>query len=142
MSATSCGYRWYWSQATSPVSPPRTRPGVLQNVSQIEGPRPSSDVAPSTWYAEVAEPHRKSSGTAEGRGDSGTVLVDPEAALGIEEVQPGRVDGELERLPRGGARPRVQARDERRRPDLHRALELLHRHAGLGHRAGLLADQL
>src|SRR4029077_11407148 len=32
--------------------------------SQIEGPRPSSFTAPSTWKAEVAVPHRKSPGKA------------------------------------------------------------------------------
>ena len=43
----------------SPVSPPRTLPGVRLNVSQTEGPRPSASVAPSIWYAAVAAPHLK-----------------------------------------------------------------------------------
>ena len=41
--------RWYWSHATSPVSPPSTLPGVRANVSQIDGVRPSASTAPSTW---------------------------------------------------------------------------------------------
>jgi hypothetical protein len=48
MSATSSAYRWYWSHATSPVSPWRIVPGIRQNVSQMDGPRPSSPTAPST----------------------------------------------------------------------------------------------
>jgi hypothetical protein len=31
------------------VSPPRIVPGTRQNVSQIDGPRPPSCTAPSTW---------------------------------------------------------------------------------------------
>src|SRR4029450_3350653 len=68
MSATSSRDLWYWSHATSPLSPPRTLDGVRQNVSQIEGPRPSSSTAPSTWNAEVATPHRNPSGNRGGVG--------------------------------------------------------------------------
>jgi hypothetical protein len=38
------------------VAPLRTLPGVAQNVSHTEGPRPSTVVDPSTWNAEVAVP--------------------------------------------------------------------------------------
>ena len=62
ISRTSSAYRWYESQATSPVSPPRTAPGVWLKVSQIDGPRPSSATAPSIWYAAVAVPNWKPGG--------------------------------------------------------------------------------
>ncbi len=39
-------------------------PGVWENVSQIEGDRPSSEAAPSIWYAAVALPQRKPGGKA------------------------------------------------------------------------------
>ena len=39
-------------------------PGVWENVSQIEGDRPSSEAAPSIWYAAVAAPQRKPGGKA------------------------------------------------------------------------------
>ncbi len=42
----------------SPVSPLATAPGVRQNRSQIDSPRPSACVAPSTWNAAVAAPKR------------------------------------------------------------------------------------
>src|ERR1700747_84635 len=48
----------------SPVSPPRTLPGVAQNRSQTLSPRPSSWAAPSIWYDAVAAPQRKSAGNA------------------------------------------------------------------------------
>ena len=35
--------------ATAPVSPPKVFPGIAENVSQIDGPRPPSSVAPSIW---------------------------------------------------------------------------------------------
>jgi hypothetical protein len=38
------------------VSPFQTFPGVLLKVSQIDGVRPSSSNAPSTWYDAVADP--------------------------------------------------------------------------------------
>jgi len=37
-------------------------PGVLANVSQMLGPRPSSATAPSIWYDAVALPQTKSDG--------------------------------------------------------------------------------
>ena len=37
-------------------------PGVCENVSQIDGPRPSSLAAPSIWYADAAKPHVKPGG--------------------------------------------------------------------------------
>src|SRR5689334_23642172 len=37
-------------------------PGTSQKVSQIDGVRPSSAIAPSIWYDEVATPQRKSAG--------------------------------------------------------------------------------
>ena len=49
--------------ATSPVEPSRTRPGSWPNVSQIDGPLPSSWLAPSIWNADVAEPHTKPAGS-------------------------------------------------------------------------------
>src|SRR4029078_7306889 len=39
-------------------------PGVCENVSQMETPRPSSFTAPSTWYDAVADPQRKPFGNA------------------------------------------------------------------------------
>ena len=36
-----------------------TVPGVCTNGSQVEGPRPLVDAAPSTWYADVAVPNTK-----------------------------------------------------------------------------------
>src|SRR6266516_2425375 len=38
------------------------RPGSWLNVSQIEGPRPSSSTAPSIWKEAVAAPQTKPSG--------------------------------------------------------------------------------
>ncbi|CAM5736434.1 hypothetical protein SBADM41S_04415 [Streptomyces badius] len=46
------------------MSPPSTLPGVCENVSQMEGERPSSATAPSIWYAAVATPQVKSAGSA------------------------------------------------------------------------------
>src|SRR4051794_19783231 len=46
----------------SPVSPLSIAPGTRQKVSQIDGVRPSTSIAPSIWYAEVATPQRKSAG--------------------------------------------------------------------------------
>ena len=60
--------RFRWSAATRPSSPPRTLPGVAQNVSQIDGPRPSRSTPPSIWYDEVETPHTKSSGRSDRRG--------------------------------------------------------------------------
>ena len=62
MSATSSSTRWKWSQAGSPVSLFATFPSTSQNVSQIDGSRPSSVVAPSIWKLAVAAPQRKPSG--------------------------------------------------------------------------------
>ncbi|TCN35051.1 hypothetical protein EV644_11772 [Kribbella orskensis] len=58
--ARSSGQRRYESHATSPVSPLSIAPGTRQNVSQIDGNRPSASIAPSIWYAEVAVPQTKS----------------------------------------------------------------------------------
>src|SRR5512140_2105953 len=41
-------------------------PGLWVKRSQIDGPRPSSFTAPSTWYDEVAVPHRNPFGKPEG----------------------------------------------------------------------------
>lgn len=49
MRATPVRYRWWWSQAMSPVSPPVTLPGVWEKVSRMEGVRPPSATAPSIW---------------------------------------------------------------------------------------------
>src|SRR5579863_6237788 len=46
----------------SPVSPPRTLPGVWLKVSQTDGPRPSAVAPPSIWYAAVAAPQTKPAG--------------------------------------------------------------------------------
>ena len=46
-------------QATVPVPSVAGRPGRAAKVSQIDAPRPSSDVAPSIWYAAVATPWRE-----------------------------------------------------------------------------------
>lgn len=59
-SATSCGYRWQWSQATAAVEPSLTRPGSAVKASQTDGSRASA--APSIWWAEVDTPQRKSAG--------------------------------------------------------------------------------
>jgi hypothetical protein len=48
-SAMSSAVRLYESQATSPELPSAILPGILQNVSQMDGPRPSASVAPSIW---------------------------------------------------------------------------------------------
>ena len=45
----SSAVRLYESQATSPEDPSAILPGILQNVSQIDGPRPSAVGAPSIW---------------------------------------------------------------------------------------------
>ena len=42
-----------------PLSPLRIFPGVAVKRSQMLSPRPSSSVAPSTWYADTAAPHTK-----------------------------------------------------------------------------------
>src|SRR6059036_4054763 len=47
----------------SPVSPLSIAPGTRQNVSQIDGVRPSSATAPSIWYADVATPQRNPAGS-------------------------------------------------------------------------------
>src|ERR1044071_799027 len=41
-----------------------TLPGVCEKVSQIDGPRPSSLTAPSTWYEAVAVPQIKPGGNS------------------------------------------------------------------------------
>ena len=46
--------------------PSPIRPGVAANVSQIDGPRPSAVVEPSTWNADVAAPHTNPAGNAMG----------------------------------------------------------------------------
>jgi hypothetical protein len=46
----------------APLEPSVIAPGREQNRSQMLSPRPSTLAAPSTWYADVAEPHRKSLG--------------------------------------------------------------------------------
>ena len=64
--------------ATSPVAPSATRPGSRQNVSQMDGPLPSSLLAPSIWNAEVAAPHTNPSGTRRvgaGRGSLGAMTA-------------------------------------------------------------------
>src|SRR4051812_3374843 len=58
--------RRYWSAAGSPVAPSSMRPGLAANVSQIDDPRPSAVVDPSTWNAEVATPHVKPAGNVGG----------------------------------------------------------------------------
>src|SRR5436305_6281676 len=50
----------------SPVSPRYTLPGVWQNVSQIDGPRPPARTAPSIWYEEVETPNRNPAGNEAG----------------------------------------------------------------------------
>src|SRR5215213_2123222 len=50
------------SFATSPVALSTTLSGVCEKVSQIDGPRPSSLTAPSTWYEAVAVPQIKPRG--------------------------------------------------------------------------------
>ena len=45
-----------------PSEPSRIAPGFAQRVSQIEGPRPSSVLAPSIWKDAVAAPQTKPSG--------------------------------------------------------------------------------
>ena len=45
-------------------------PGTRQNVSQIDGARPSSATAPSIWYAAVAAPQTKSRPRSSGVQDS------------------------------------------------------------------------
>jgi hypothetical protein len=42
------------SQARSTLEPSSMRPGVAAKRSQIDSPRPSASLAPSTWKAEVA----------------------------------------------------------------------------------------
>src|SRR5262249_2456739 len=42
--------------------PSKMAPFLRQNVSQTDGPRPSSLAAPSTWYEAVATPQVKSFG--------------------------------------------------------------------------------
>src|ERR1700722_3970759 len=61
----------------SPVSPPRTLPGVWLNVSQIDGPRPSVVAAPSIWYAAVAAPQTKSAGNVR------TALPEPLVSVAV-----------------------------------------------------------
>lgn len=62
MRSRSDSQRTYWSAAGSPVEPSSMRPGCAQNVSQMDGPRPSAVVEPSTWNADVAAPHTNPSG--------------------------------------------------------------------------------
>ena len=50
-------------------------PGVWENVSQIEGDRPSSEAAPSIWYAAVAAPQRKPGGKATAPGAAGAAWL-------------------------------------------------------------------
>src|SRR4051812_50219831 len=59
-------------------------------MSQMQGPRPSSAAAPSTWYAAVAAPHTKSFGNS--RGSSGSLIADA---------------GALDAAPRAGEEPRT-----------------------------------
>src|SRR3984885_9997633 len=61
----------------SPVSPPRTLPGVWLNVSQTEGPRPSVVAAPSIWYAAVAAPQTKPAGNVR------TALPEPLVSVAV-----------------------------------------------------------
>ena len=64
--------------ATSPVAPPATRPGNRQKVSQMDGPLPSSRLAPSIWKADVAAPQTNPSGTrrvGSGRGSVGAMTA-------------------------------------------------------------------
>ena len=56
------------SQATAPLSPLRTLPGVAQKRSQMLSPRPSSATAPSSWYEAEETPQRKLGGKAGGVG--------------------------------------------------------------------------
>ena len=85
--------RWYESQATSPVSPFFTLPGVWAKRSQIDSPRPSSFVAPSIWYEAVAAPQRKPRGKTTLRGvpaagaPSGN--ADGGARRSAEQARPG-----------------------------------------------------
>ncbi len=51
-----------------------TAPGVWENVSQIDGVRPSSATAPSIWYDAVATPQTKPSGKRADRSGAVTVL--------------------------------------------------------------------
>src|SRR6478735_857671 len=51
------------------------RPGVAANVSQIDGPRPSTVVEPSTWNAEVAAPHTNPAGKVIGSAGGCQVVV-------------------------------------------------------------------
>src|SRR5687767_15801992 len=46
----------------SPVAPATVMPGSCEKRCQMLGPPPSTSVEPSTWYAEVATPQRKSRG--------------------------------------------------------------------------------
>src|SRR5581483_10620708 len=65
-------------------------PGVCENVSQIEGPRPSASTAPSIWYADVETPHLKPSGNwvtdfHSGAGQAGaSVLCEAPSSLRLE----------------------------------------------------------
>src|ERR1017187_6303318 len=54
-------------QAMSPVSPPRTLPGVWLKVSHINGPFPTMSAAPSIWYAAVDAPQMSPGGKSRGR---------------------------------------------------------------------------
>ncbi len=49
MMATSAAERWWWSSATSPVSPPRVFRGAWLTVSQMLGVRPPCATAPAIW---------------------------------------------------------------------------------------------
>src|SRR3954462_206013 len=61
--------------ATSPVSPPLTRPTVCDQRSHIDSPLPSSFHPPSTWYEAVALPQRKSFGKSTGFTSIGFVVL-------------------------------------------------------------------
>src|SRR5687768_7152564 len=68
----------------------------------MEGPRPASSTAPSTWYAEVAAPHRNPAGKRWALTD-GPSRGEPNRS--VECLRPGRQRGEQgERLPGPGPR--------------------------------------
>ena len=56
------------SHATSNECPPQIAPSRRASMSWIEGPRPSSNAAPSVWNAELPQPKAKSAGKWDGRG--------------------------------------------------------------------------
>ena len=93
-----------------------TLPGVAQNVSQIDGPRPSRSTPPSIWYAEVATPHRKDGGNRIDRRPSpaSVRVADGQAAVRVEEVEPLEVEHELDVLAGAGGAAGIDLRDDRR----------------------------